>query len=125
MSIKKLFFAFTAAFFFLSASLAHATGGWAFAPPDRYKGEPKMKVYIIAQSITKLQKSCNNKAFPIRMLYGCAQVYKNPERCVVFIPDKSFPNFAWPVGGVAVVTPKMVLVHEKAHCAGWHRSHPR
>ena len=103
---------------------AFAHGGWGFAPPKKYLGEPKMPVYIISESIPAIQKRCGNKFFPIKMVFGCARKYHSPNRCVIFIPKKSVPNLAWPEGGVAVVTPKMVLIHEKAHCNGWPPNHP-
>lgn len=106
---------------------AFAYGGWGFAPPERYRGEPNMPVTIIALPLFKIGNYCSSFKRWYNVIYGCAVVRgeKPKKHCVVFIPDKSVPNLAWPIGGVLVVTPKMILTHEKAHCNGWHKSHPR
>lgn len=117
----KTLFATLAALAIASPALASGP----FAPPEKYQGAPSITTHIIAVPLMELQKRCNNKAFPARIFYGCAMVYKNPARCVVFIPDKSFPNYAWPVGGVLIVEPGHVLEHELGHCNGWPADHPK
>ena len=85
-----------------------------------------MPVTIIALPLTQLGKKCSGFNHFFNIVYGCSIVRDKPKKhCVVFIPDKSVPNLAWPIGGVLVITPKMILDHEKAHCNGWDKSHPR
>ena len=105
---------------------AFAHGGWGFAPPERYRGKPDMPVTIIALPLSKIGKHCSAFKKWYNIVYGCSAVIEKPKKhCVVYILDKSIPNLGWPEGGVMVVTPKMILDHEKAHCKGWHHSHPK
>ncbi len=110
----------------LSLLAAPALAGGAFAPPAKYQGKPDMPVHIIAEPVHKLQQRCKpwRKSF-LQVFFGCSFVYNNPRRCVVFIPDKSFPNWAWPEGGTLVVRPGDVLKHELGHCKGWPSDHSR
>jgi hypothetical protein len=106
----------------LSMLVSPALAGGAFAPPARYEGTPKVKTHIVAVPVSQIGKLCHK---PGRLLFGCARFYNNPRRCVVIIPDKAFPNWAWPEGGTLVVRPGDVLKHEMAHCNGWPSHHPR
>ena len=103
-----------------------ALAGGSFAPPAKYDGPSKIKTYIIAAPVSQLQKHCKPwRTSALQVFFGCSFIYDNPRRCVVFIPDKSFPNWAWPEGGTLIVRPGDVLRHERGHCNGWPSNHPR
>lgn len=103
-----------------------AYGGWAFSPPKRFEGKPPMPYTIIALPVTKIAKYCSAYKRFYNIVYGCAAIRDKPKKhCVVFIPDKSLPNLAWPIGGVLIIKPEMIFKHELAHCNGWPKDHSR
>lgn len=114
--------------FTMISSVNHANAGvmtfFTLEPPAKYQVEPKIPVKVYRLSMSELQKACFNK-FPLGLIYGCSKTLKGPDRCAVFIPKSPVVNIGFPLPPIPVITPKMILKHELAHCSGWPRTHPR
>ncbi|MCL6708674.1 hypothetical protein M8R20_16905 [Pseudomonas sp. R2.Fl] len=108
---------------FLFVGQAAAAG--FYDPPARFRGESETPMDVHRLDVQALQKACgNNRLYPVKVLYGCAFHLKHPDRCAIFIPNRTMLNVGFPVGPLQV-SPQAILRHEKGHCAGWPADHHR
>jgi len=96
-----------------------------FAPPERFRGEPSVRYIVIPVPLSEMPKRCGQKPNPLAPLMGCAYTMRKPRLCVIHIPTRSFPNLTLSMFLYPVITPRMVLEHEKGHCKGWPANHPK
>jgi len=111
---------------FVSPASASVMTFFTLEPPAKYnKLKPKVPVKVYRLSMSELQKACMNKRPYLGLVYGCAKNLKGPDRCAIFIPKSAVVNVGFPLPPIPIITPKMILKHEMAHCVGWPRTHPR
>lgn len=95
-------------------------------PPARFDHEPKIPYKIYYMGAAELRKACFAKWYHIGLLAGCTKVLVGPDRCAIFILKYDVPNTGWPISDIApIITKKMMIQHEKAHCNGWSARHER
>lgn len=127
MRILSLFL-LTILFLIISVSIVNAAvmEFLTIEPPKQYRDvEPTIPYEVYRLSMKDLQWTCKNQYFPIGVIYGCSKTLKGPDRCAVFIPKSTVYNIGFPFPPIPFLTPERILRHEKAHCAGWPRTHPR
>ncbi len=106
---------FMAAFALLAASQAHAEAVYApWMPPGvyhhAYEGPGELRT--INLPMTFIRAVCQAKPNQIR--YACA--FRNKSGCLIIMPDHGI------LGGTYY---RALWYHERGHCNGWPRHHPR